>query len=101
MKFEKYVYIHHIYSVYEIEKKHVYVYINSVYEKMRYPVYIGFISRRQNQITNYLISSFLESGVDRECQNFLLNLPGGKFARGRGVGLFGYLQVDRPFFLLS
>ena len=95
MKFEKYVYIHHIYSVYEIEKKHVYVYINTVYENMRYPVYIAFISDRQNLIIDYLISSFLESGVDRECQNVLLNLAGGKFARGRGVGSFGYLQEYR------
>ena len=50
MKFEKYVYIHHIYSVYEIEKKHVYVYINSVYEKMRYPVYMGEFKNRVPKI---------------------------------------------------
>ena len=58
MKFEKYVYIHHIYSVYEIEKKYVYVYINSVYENMRYPVYIAFIrtllSDREKEILTLL-----------------------------------------------
>ena len=79
----------------KLKKKHDYVYINSVYENMRYPVFVAFISDRQNLIIDYLISSFLESGVDRECQNFLLNLAGGKFARGRGVGSFGYLHEYR------
>ena len=83
MKFEKYVYIHHIYSVYEIEKIHVYAYINSVYKKMRYPVYIGFISHRQNLITDYFISSFLESSIYREYQHlFSLKLGWGEFCKG-------------------
>ena len=79
------MYIYIIYSVYEFEKKHVYVYINSVYEKMRYPVYIGFISHRQNLITDYFISSFLESGIDRECQHlFSLKLGWGEVCKGAG-----------------
>ena len=88
-----------MYSVYETEKKYVYVYINSVYENMRYPVYIAFISYGQILINDYLISSFSESGVDQEYQNFLLNLAGGKFAIVRGVGSFGYLQKYRLILL--
>ena len=78
------MYIHHIYSVYEIGKKHVYVYINSVYENIRNPVYIGFTSHRQNLITDYCISSFLESCIDREYQYlFSLKLGWGEVCRGR------------------
>ena len=67
----------------KLKKKHVYVYINSVYEKMRYPVYIGVVPHRQNLITYYFISSFLESSIDREYQHlFSLKLGWGEFCNG-------------------